>query len=174
MTISRPIIKSAGSLFVWALGFCGLWLYVPTVDDILHSPTGTALGLLCLVLFVAGLAGFLLSLDHLEIPALKVVVFVVLLSLYAAVGRFALHQDGPATLAELDVEGTVLWLRELTFYVVGAALAVWGDKTVGTLQPISLRPLFVILGVGLMAFGLVYPLIVWLFHVPSPVRAAVG
>jgi hypothetical protein len=38
---------------------------------------------------------------------------------------------------------------------VGAALAVWGDKRVGTIDPISLRAGFIILGVIMMLFGFI-------------------
>jgi hypothetical protein len=38
-------------------------------------------------------------------------------------------------------------------FVVGAAVALWGDKRMGNLDPISLRGIFVVLGVALMLFG---------------------
>lgn len=47
-------------------------------------------------------------------------------------------------------------LRAIMLFGVGAATAIWGKKeTTGALDPISLRGLFIILGVALMVFGCV-------------------
>ena len=43
--------------------------------------------------------------------------------------------------------------RAIGLFIVGAALAVWGNKETGGLDPISLRGVFIILGVLLMIFA---------------------
>ena len=43
--------------------------------------------------------------------------------------------------------------RVIGIFIVGAAIAVWGDKEIGGLDPISLRSIFVILGALLMIFA---------------------
>ena len=69
---------------------------------------------------------------------LKIIVFVALVSLYVLLaGRPGWH---------------TLFGRKLAgFYVLGALMACWfGGQPIGTLQPVTLRPIFIVLGAILM------------------------
>ena len=80
--------------------------------------------------------------------AIKILIFAVLIGsffLFAGHVRYG-HEFRVVRLAEG---------RAIGAFIVGAWIAVWGDKEIGTLDPISLRSLFVILGVLLMIFGCV-------------------
>jgi hypothetical protein len=48
------------------------------------------------------------------------------------------------------------WARAGAWFLAGAAVALWGDKDIGVTidpDPISLRSVFVVLGVLMMIFG---------------------
>jgi len=45
--------------------------------------------------------------------------------------------------------------RAVVLFIAGAAIAVWGDKKIGVLDPISLRGIFIIIGVLMMIFACV-------------------
>jgi len=178
MTIDRAVLWSGGSLLASALGFCGLCAYYPMDDVEVITEARSVFCLLCLVLLVAGLVSFLTSLDRLEtvdVHAIKIVVFIALLGFFFAVGGFSAQplNDTPGHFPD-SVGAFTVWVRIVFFYVIGAILAVWGDKTTGMLAPISHRLLFVILGVGLMLIALFYPFAFWSVqsHQPSKPHAA--
>jgi hypothetical protein len=75
--------------------------------------------------------------------ALKVLVFAALVGGFAYFGSFVQH--GHEFRVVRIAEG-----RAIGIFVVGAAIAVWGNKEIGGLDPISLRSVFVILGALLM------------------------
>lgn len=74
---------------------------------------------------------------------IRILVFVLLLGLFYACGDFVLpHTQGKG------------WLLSVVLFTGGAAIAVWGNKEVGTIHPISFRSGYIILGVLLMVAGL--------------------
>jgi len=167
MKLDRSVLWSVASLFASALGFCGLCVFYPMGDEEVITKARSMFCLLCLVLAVAGLVSFLISLDRLaiaDIPAIKIVLFIALLGFFFAVGGFSPPPDSPGHSGKHTVRAFGGWVRIVLCYVVGASLAIWGDKTTGLLDPVSHRWLFVILGVGLMLIALLYPFSSWLFQ----------
>ena len=76
-------------------------------------------------------------------PPVKILVFIVLLVVLFAVEGFvpppgAFTRQGPP------------WLPFTAAYIYGAILALWGDKTIGILHPISCRWLYISGGTLLM------------------------
>ena len=49
------------------------------------------------------------------------------------------------------------WNKGAAWFVVGAACAIWGDKKIESIDPdpISLRGVFIVLGILMMLFGLI-------------------
>jgi hypothetical protein len=86
--------------------------------------------------------------------AMKISVFVLLLGLFYAWGGFALPHgafDSPFYFKQNPV---IPWALIILCFVYGDAVAVWGDKTVGIIHPISFRSGYIILGVLLMVAAL--------------------
>jgi len=48
------------------------------------------------------------------------------------------------------------WLPSVALYIAGAAVAVWGDKKIGTRYPTSSRFTYIVAGTVAMAAGLVW------------------
>jgi hypothetical protein len=84
---------------------------------------------------------------------LKILVFIVLAGGFVWFDSYLRH--GHEIQANPLVEG-----RAIAMFVVGAAIAVWGNKEIGVIDPISLRSIFIILGALLMIFSgvLIYAL----------------
>ena len=84
---------------------------------------------------------------------LKILVFAALVGGFVFFGSFVWH-DHEFRAVRL-AEG-----RAIGIFIIGAAVGVWGDKEIGTFDPISLRGIFIILGVLLMLFAglLIYAL----------------
>lgn len=40
-------------------------------------------------------------------------------------------------------------------FIVGAWLALWGDQRIGVLDPISLRSIYIVIGIGLMILAII-------------------
>jgi hypothetical protein len=83
---------------------------------------------------------------------LRIAVFIVLLGVFWALGGFVPPEVSPQVSVKQDPRP--IWALAIILYIVGAGVAVWADKTIGMLQPVSLRPLFVILGLALMLLAL--------------------
>jgi peptidoglycan/LPS O-acetylase OafA/YrhL len=78
----------------------------------------------------------------------KVLVMAALVGVYFALSdHFAAHRGARSVRRG---EGGAVCL-----FVGGALLALWGDTEVGTLRPVSLRGMFVLLGVLLMIFAVI-------------------
>jgi hypothetical protein len=77
---------------------------------------------------------------------LKILVFAALVGGFLYFDSFVHH--GHEFRAVRLAEGRVTGI-----FIVGAAIAVWGDKEIGGLDPISLRSIFIILGALLMIFA---------------------
>lgn len=73
-----------------------------------------------------------------------------LLAFIGLVSAFSYFASGGSELHAYWVIGRVEGI-----FTAGAVLAIWGDMKVGTLDPISLRGAFVVLGVLLMILAVV-------------------
>ncbi|MFN7138026.1 MAG: hypothetical protein ACK4UN_01675 [Limisphaerales bacterium] len=89
---------------------------------------------------------------------IKILVFLALLTGFAwftqvfqgentTIGGWSIQGPGTRSIRAAEMRATAI-------FVIGAGMAIWGDKRVGTLDPIALRGLFIIFGVLLMIFGL--------------------
>jgi hypothetical protein len=85
-------------------------------------------------------------------PLIRILVFIALLGGFWALGGFVSPQVSPQVSVKQDPRP--IWALAIVLYIVGAGVAVWADKTIGVLQPVSLRPLYVILGIALMLLAL--------------------
>lgn len=80
---------------------------------------------------------------------IKVLVFVALLSVFYAFGGLHwLHEDFGSH--SHGKNGLVAWLAFNYLFILGAVTAVWGDKAVGIIHPVSFRSGYVILGTLIM------------------------
>lgn len=57
-----------------------------------------------------------------------------------------------------DMAQRTVW-RLMLIYILGATIAFWaGNDPIGTLRPIPLRPLYILIGVVMMAYGCIMTL----------------
>jgi hypothetical protein len=87
-------------------------------------------------------------------PAIKILVFVVLLGLFYAWGGFTLPSGAFNTPISSKHNPVIPWGMIILCFVSGATIAVWGDRTVGTIHPISFRSGYIILGALMMMVAL--------------------
>ena len=81
---------------------------------------------------------------------LKILVFVLLLGLFSALGGFVLPHGFFNKPLFSKHSPFIPWVFTIVAFVYGAAIAVWGDKTVGVIHPVSFRSGYIILGALLM------------------------
>ncbi len=79
-------------------------------------------------------------------PIIKVLVFIGLLGVFYGFGGFE-----PPRISRDDYRSSGrmerAWFSTVALYVIGAGVAVWGDKTTGTIHPVSFRSSYLMLGV---------------------------
>ena len=85
---------------------------------------------------------------------IKILVFTLLLGLFYVCGGFVLPHGAFDTPIYFKQNPVIPWVLIVLCFVGGDAIAVWGDKMVGVIHPISFRSAYIILGVLLMVAAL--------------------
>jgi hypothetical protein len=81
--------------------------------------------------------------------AVKILIFLALLAVFYAIGGFVPpHSDHSPIFSKQNP--MVPWLLIGLLYIVGDGVAVWGDKVVGYIHPVSFRSGYVVFGVLLI------------------------
>lgn len=87
---------------------------------------------------------------------LKPLLLLLLLGLFFLLGGFERPHLDSWIGARAKNRVTIMWECSIALYLVGAYTALWGRQSVGTLHPISLRSLYIAVGIIAMIGGLLW------------------
>lgn len=91
-----------------------------------------------------------------QISIVKIPVFAGLLGVFYMCGGFVLPPEAFDTPIYYKHNPLIPWALVIVCFVYGAVCALWGNKVVGIIHPISFRGAYVVFGALVMALALLF------------------